>query len=109
MDKPADPATPFGEVYQAFLDDLAKRAASLQRSRRYRYNIVRFERWLIETGRPVTLASLMERTILFTYRQHLETLPQQPRGSIRRRRGGMMSRTTRSTRTCAASSAWRPG
>ena len=22
MDKPADPATPFGEVYQAFLDDL---------------------------------------------------------------------------------------
>jgi hypothetical protein len=23
MDKPADPATPFGEVYQAFLDDLA--------------------------------------------------------------------------------------
>src|SRR4051794_7562052 len=23
MDKPADPATPFGEVYQSFLDDLA--------------------------------------------------------------------------------------
>ncbi len=23
MDKPADPTTPFGEVYQAFLDDLA--------------------------------------------------------------------------------------
>ena len=23
MDKPADPATPFREVYQAFLDDLA--------------------------------------------------------------------------------------
>ena len=24
MDKPADPATPFGEVYQSFYDDLAK-------------------------------------------------------------------------------------
>jgi len=23
MDKPADPATPFAEVYQSFLDDLA--------------------------------------------------------------------------------------
>ena len=23
MDKPADPATPFGEVYQSFFDDLA--------------------------------------------------------------------------------------
>ena len=26
MDKPADPATPFGEVYQAFLDDLVQPA-----------------------------------------------------------------------------------
>jgi hypothetical protein len=24
MDKPANPATPFGEVYQAFYDDLVK-------------------------------------------------------------------------------------
>jgi hypothetical protein len=24
MDKPADPSTPFGEVYQSFLDDLAR-------------------------------------------------------------------------------------
>ena len=44
MDKPADPATPFGEVYQAFLDDLDARGhASQRRSHRYRYNIVRFE------------------------------------------------------------------
>jgi len=93
MDKPADPATPFGQVYQAFLDDLALEGAKPSAIHRYRYNIVRFERWLAQTGRPTTLASL-ERTILFTYRQHLETLPQQPRGSHRRRRGGLMSHHT---------------
>ena len=93
MDKPADPATPFGEVYQAFLDDLANEGRKPSTIHRYRYNIVRFEKWLVATGRPATLASL-ERTILFAYRQHLETLPQQPRGSIRRRRGGLMSNHT---------------
>ena len=31
MDKPADPATPFSEVYQAFYDDLARRSASPNR------------------------------------------------------------------------------
>jgi len=93
MDKPADPATPFGEVYQAFLDNLTLEGTKPRTIYRYRYNIVRFERWLVETGRPVTLASL-ERTILFTYRKHLETLPQQPRGSHRRRRGGLMSTHT---------------
>jgi len=41
----------------------------------------------------VTLASL-DRTILFAYRLHLETSPQQPRGAIPRRRGGLMSRHT---------------
>ena len=41
----------------------------------------------------MTLASL-ERTVLIAYRQHLETLPQQPRGSHRRRRGGLMSHHT---------------
>ena len=58
MDKPADPATPFGEVYQSFLDDLALEGLKPTTIARYRYNIVRFERWLVDTGRPVTLASL---------------------------------------------------
>ena len=79
MDKPADPATPFGEVYQAFLDDLALEGTKPRTIYRYHYNIVRFERWLVETGRPVTLASL-ERTVVH-YRQHLETLP--PRRAVR--------------------------
>ena len=61
MYKPADPATPFGEVYQSFLDNLALEGLKATTIARYRYNIVRFERWLVETGRPVTLASL-ERT-----------------------------------------------
>ena len=29
---------------------------------RYRYNIVRFEKWLVASGHPATLASL-ERTV----------------------------------------------
>ncbi len=74
MDKPVDPATPFGEVYQAFLDDLALEGTRPTTIARYRYNIVRIEMWLIRTGRPITLASL-ERTVLLTYRKHLETLP----------------------------------
>ncbi len=90
MDNPADPATPFGEVYQSFLDDLATEGRKPSTIHRYRYNIVRFEKWLAEAGRPPTLASL-ERSTLFAYRQHLEALPQQPRGSHRRRRGGLMS------------------
>ena len=93
MDKPADPATPFGEVYQAFLDDLALEGRKPSTIHRYRYNIERFEDWLSETGRPLVLASL-ERTVLIAYRQHLETLPQQPRGSHRQRRGGLLSTHT---------------
>jgi site-specific recombinase XerD len=93
MDKPADPATPFGEVYQSFLDDLALEGTKASTIHRYRYNIVRFEKWLVANGHPAILASL-ERTILIAYRQHLENLPQQPRGSTRRRRGGLMSRHT---------------
>jgi len=93
MDKPAVPATPFCEVYQSFLDDLKMHGTKPTTIHRYRYNIVRFERWLLETERPAILASL-EQSILFAYRQHLETLPQQPRGSTRRRRGGLMSRHT---------------
>ena len=46
----------------------------------YLYDYRRFERWLRQTGRPATLASLMDTDILFAYRQHLETLPQQARG-----------------------------
>ncbi len=93
MDKPADPATPLAEVYQALFDDLAIHSTKPSTIARYCYNIVRFERWLVETGRPSTLASSDQR-LLFAYRQHLETLPQQPRGSTRRRRGGLMSRHT---------------
>ncbi len=104
MDKPADPAAPFGEVYQSFLDDLALEGLKPSTIHRYRYNIVRFPKWLVAHGRPATLASL-ERTTLIAYKQHLETLPQQPKGSIRRRRGGLMS-SLPSIRTCGASRAW---
>jgi hypothetical protein len=93
MDKPADPETPFAQVYQAFLDDLALEGTKATTIRRYRYDIVRFEKWLVANGHPATLASL-ERTILFGYRQFLESLPQQRRGSHRRRRGGLMSNHT---------------
>jgi hypothetical protein len=39
----ADPATPFGKVYQSFLDDLALEGTKPTTSARYRYNIVRFK------------------------------------------------------------------
>ena len=87
MDQPADPATPFEEVYQSFLHDLAKEGVKASTLHRYRYNIVRFEKWLVANGHPAILASL-DRLLLIAYRQYLEVLPQQPRGSIRRRRGG---------------------
>ena len=93
MDKPADPTTPFAEVYQAFLDDLVLEGIKRSTIHRNRYTIVRFEKWLVANGRPATLASL-ERTTLIAYKQHLETLPPQPHESIRRRRGGLMSSHT---------------
>jgi hypothetical protein len=37
MDKPADPARPFGEVYQPFLDDLAFEGTKPTTIARYRY------------------------------------------------------------------------
>ena len=58
MDKPADPATPFGEVYQSFLDDLAKEGTKPSTIHSYRYNIVRFVNWLNDNGHPPILASL---------------------------------------------------
>jgi hypothetical protein len=67
--------------------DLAKEDTNQSTIDRYRYNIERLEKWLIENGHPAILASL-ERSILIAYKQYLETLPQQPRGSIRRRRAG---------------------
>jgi hypothetical protein len=76
-----------------FLDDLAREGRKPTAIARYRYNIERLERWLVETGQPAILGSL-ERTVLIAYRQHLETLPQQWRGSHRRRRGGLMSHHT---------------
>ena len=80
MDTPADPATPLKEVYQAFFADLEKEGRKQSTMDRYRYNIVRFETWLDDKGHPAILASL-ERSILIAYKQHLEILPQQPRGS----------------------------
>jgi hypothetical protein len=71
MDTAADPATPFGEVYQPFLDDLALEGTKPSTIHRYRYNIVRFEKWLVANCHPAILASL-ERSLLFAYRQHLE-------------------------------------
>jgi len=81
MDTPADSATPLSEVYQAFFDDLANEGAKPSTIHRYRYNIVRFEKWLVDSRHPATLASL-ERPTLIAYRQYLETLSQQPRGAI---------------------------
>jgi hypothetical protein len=58
MDKPADPAPPFDEVYQAFLADLANEGLNRSTIHRYRYNIVRFEKWLVATGQPNYLLPL---------------------------------------------------
>src|SRR4029079_5732208 len=44
--------------------------------------------------RARTPRASLEGTILFGYRQFLEALPQQRRGSHRRRRGGLMSNHT---------------
>ena len=38
MDKPADPATPFREVYQAFYTDLAQEGTKSSTIARSRYN-----------------------------------------------------------------------
>jgi hypothetical protein len=35
---------------------------------------------------PLAILASLERSILIAYRTYLESLPQQPRGSIRRRR-----------------------
>ena len=55
MDKPADPATPFREVYQQFLDVLKKHGRKDSTRAKYLYDFKRFERWLRETGRPLEL------------------------------------------------------
>ncbi len=44
MDKPADRATPFAEVYQSLLVDLGRAGAEPSTIHRCRYNIVRFEK-----------------------------------------------------------------
>ena len=56
------PATPLKEVYQAFFDDLAKEDTKQSTIDRYRYNILRFEKWLSANDHPAILGSL-ERTI----------------------------------------------
>lgn len=94
MDKPLDPATPFKEVYQHFLRALARHSRKDTTRHKYAYDHARFEHWLRATGWPATIASMMDQDVLFDYRHFLETLPQQPRGSKRRRRGEMMSNQT---------------
>jgi hypothetical protein len=51
MDRPADPATPFREVYQHFLAVL-KHDRMDSTHDKYLYDFRRFERWVRETERP---------------------------------------------------------
>jgi hypothetical protein len=44
MDKPADPATPFGEVYQHFLAVLKKHGRKDSTRAKHLYDFKRFER-----------------------------------------------------------------
>ena len=94
MDKPADPATPFAEVYQHFLAVLRKHGRKESTLAKYLYDFKRFERWLRASGLPLTLASLIDTDLLFAYRHYLEALPQQARGSARQRNDGMLSNKT---------------
>jgi hypothetical protein len=64
MDTPADPATPLKEVYQAFFTYLETQGTMKTTVDRYRYDILRFEEWLIDKEHPAILAS-PEHTILF--------------------------------------------
>ena len=75
MDKPADPATPFAEVYQHFLAVLRKHGRKESTLAKYLYDFKRFERWLRASGLPLTLASLIDTDLLFAYRHYLEALP----------------------------------
>jgi hypothetical protein len=100
MDKPADPATPFAEVYQAFLADLATEGTKPSTVQRYRHNIVRFEKWLVETGHAATLASLERTTFDRLPSASRDAAPAAGR-SIRRPRGGLMSRPRHSRRAHA--------
>jgi hypothetical protein len=52
MDKPADPATPFREVYQHFLTILAKHGRKPTTLAKYLYDYKRFERWLASRVDP---------------------------------------------------------
>ena len=107
MIKPADPATPFGEVYQQFLAVLKKHGRKQSTLDKYLYDFIRFERWLKQTARPAAMASLVDTDVLFAYRHDLESLPQQARGSGRQRKDGMLSNKTvhsylRSTKSLAS-------
>ena len=63
MDKPADPATPFREVYQAFFDDLASEGTKPATTARYRHKIVRFENCLDENGHQARRADQPARPV----------------------------------------------
>ena len=94
MDKPADPATPFGEVYQRFLDDLAKEGRSSRRSTKLplRHRAVRALARRQRASRS-TLASLSGRSCSPTGSTSRRS-PSSRAARIRRRRGGLMSRHT---------------
>jgi len=78
MDTLADPATPLKEVYQAFFADLEMEGTKQTTIDRYRCNILRFEKWLIDNEHSAILASL-ERTILFGYRKYRNPAAAAPR------------------------------
>jgi hypothetical protein len=52
--QPAEPATPLAEVYQPLLAGLVRDGRKPSTIHRYRYNIVRLEKWLIADGKPAT-------------------------------------------------------
>jgi hypothetical protein len=88
MDKPADPATPFAEVYQSFLDDLVLHGRKPSTIHRYQYNIVRFETWLIgeKPWRPPQRAFCPVES--FTHSDRSLGSPIAPRDNFRRSRAG---------------------
>ncbi len=86
MDKPADPATPFREVYQHFLAVLKKHGRKESTRAKYLYDYQRFEGWLRQTGRPVTHRPRhsLDRALA---RVHRSAAAEEAEGSLSRRQG----------------------
>jgi hypothetical protein len=64
MDKPANPATPFREVYQHFLAVLKKHGRKESTRAKYLYDFKRFERWLRAIDPPLKSMSCRTRQSL---------------------------------------------